>query len=339
MPDHRSRAGRHVPVRWAALGQLAALGVAALAISQLSALPARVLAACLGWAAVAGVLELLSIAGFLLAFKLVFGGHMTWRQSLPAGLRGLAASTLLPAGGLIGPAAAARAALPHDSSFRETTRSAIAFLILTTAPGVVALGGLGLLLWEGGAAGPHTAVLTLVPAGIALALVLATWLIRDSSAEAPAAGQPATLAGSGCDSRDKHTRPIRGGAAEARRLITSLHWQLVGAVAYYAFDNAVLWATFHAYGPAPPLSIIMMGYLVGSLTGVLPLPAGLGIAEGGMIGALVLYGSPAAPAAGAVLLYRAVSLSLPVILGAVAWRGGISRVRRRRPIGSTDAAA
>jgi uncharacterized protein (TIRG00374 family) len=67
-----------------------------------------------------------------------------------------------------------------------------------------------------------------------------------------------------------------------------------------------------------------MGYLLGSLTGALPLPAGLGIAEGGMIVALVLYGAPAAPAASAVLLYRAVSLALPVIFGALACRGSLT---------------
>ena len=60
-----------------------------------------------------------------------------------------------------------------------------------------------------------------------------------------------------------------------------------------------------------------MGYLVGSLAGALPLPAGLGALEGGLIGALVLYGAPAAPTAAAVLLYRGISLSVPIVLGAV----------------------
>jgi uncharacterized membrane protein YbhN (UPF0104 family) len=62
-----------------------------------------------------------------------------------------------------------------------------------------------------------------------------------------------------------------------------------------------------------------MGYLVGSLGAALPMPAGLGAVEGGLIGALVLYGAPAGPAAGAVLLYRGVSLLLPVALSACAW--------------------
>jgi hypothetical protein len=41
--------------------------------------------------------------------------------------------------------------------------------------------------------------------------------------------------------------------------------------------------------------------------------------EGGLIGALILYGAPPGPAAGAVLLYRGISLSVPVLLSAGAW--------------------
>jgi uncharacterized membrane protein YbhN (UPF0104 family) len=60
-----------------------------------------------------------------------------------------------------------------------------------------------------------------------------------------------------------------------------------------------------------------MGYLVGSLAGALPLPGGLGALDGGLIGALVLYGSPVAPAAAAVLLYRGLSLAVPIVLGVI----------------------
>ena len=72
-------------------------------------------------------------------------------------------------------------------------------------------------------------------------------------------------------------------------------------MAYYAFDNAVLWAAFHAYGNAPPVSVIVMGYLVGSFGAAVPVPAGLGAVEGGLIGALVLYGAPAASASAKAL--------------------------------------
>jgi hypothetical protein len=75
-----------------------------------------------------------------------------------------------------------------------------------------------------------------------------------------------------------------------------------------------------------------MGYLVGSLAAALPLPAGLGAVDGGLIGALVLYGSPAAPTAAAVLLYRGISLSLPIALGAIGWTCTPAGSRMRRHV-------
>ena len=97
----------------------------------------------------------------------------------------------------------------------------------------------------------------------------------------------------------------------------------------------MLWAAFHAYGHATAIGVVVMGYLVGSLAGALPIPAGVGVLEGGLIGALVLYGAPAAPAAAAVLLYRGISLSVPVALGAL----GCARRPRSWPLRLTPRGA
>ena len=66
---------------------------------------------------------------------------------------------------------------------------------------------------------------------------------------------------------------------------------IIGAVGYWAWDNAVLWAAFHAFGHSPPLTVILMGYLIGQLGGLLPLPGGLGGIDGGLIGTLIVYGT------------------------------------------------
>jgi uncharacterized membrane protein YbhN (UPF0104 family) len=183
-------------------------------------------------------------------------------------------------------------------------------VILVNAPGAIVLAGLGTLLWLGLPSGPHQTALTILPAVIAVGLLVATWLV---------AGTP----------EGRFRRQLRGkclrrpagalsdGLAESRALVTAGNWKLVGALAYYAFDNAVLWAAFHAYGHSPNIGVVVMGYLVGSLAGALPIPAGLGVLEGGLIGALVLYGAPAAPAAAAVVLYRGISLLVSVALGAL----------------------
>ena len=92
---------------------------------------------------------------------------------------------------------------------------------------------------------------------------------------------------------------------------------LTGAIGYWAWDNAVLWATYHAVGADAPLSIVLMGYVIGQLGGLLPLPGGVGGIDGGLIGTLIVYGAPAAATAAAVLAYRVILFWLPLLLGAI----------------------
>jgi uncharacterized protein (TIRG00374 family) len=92
-----------------------------------------------------------------------------------------------------------------------------------------------------------------------------------------------------------------------------------GAIGYWAFDNAVLWATFKAFGASPPVTVILMAYLIGQLGGLLPLPGGVGGIDGGLLGTLVVYGTPAAVTAAAVLAYRLILFWTPLIVGAPAF--------------------
>jgi uncharacterized protein (TIRG00374 family) len=117
---------------------------------------------------------------------------------------------------------------------------------------------------------------------------------------------------------------------------------LLGALGYWAFDNAVLWATFHAVGIVPPLTVILMGYLIGQIGGLLPIPGGVGGIDGGLIGTLIVYGAPAAAVGAAVLLYRVILFWLPLVGGAIAFtslRRGLERPDRpdlcRDPVGKT----
>jgi uncharacterized membrane protein YbhN (UPF0104 family) len=248
---------------------------------------------------------------------------MGWAGSVPAALRALSASALLPAGGLIGPTIGVRSADAKTRSSSQLTRSTTTFVILTNAPGLIVLIAVGLLLWVGVLSGPQQAPLTLLPAALALALLGVTW----------AAGRRPKRRRSdqrGGVSRRlaRSVRALSEGITDSGTLVRAGDWKLLGALAYFAFDNAVLWAAFHAYGRTPAVGVVVMGYLVGSLASALPLPAGLGVLDGGLIGALVLYGAAPAPAGAAVLLYRAVSLSLPLLLGAIGWTCTSTRPRR-----------
>jgi uncharacterized membrane protein YbhN (UPF0104 family) len=310
-PGHLAVTDRR-SIRWPLRWVLVAVAVAAafLAAPALAAVPARVIAGCAAWIVTGGVLELASALGFVVFFKLVFAGPISWRRTAPAALRALGASTVLPGGPLIGGAAGAWSASTEKPSLAQLTRSTITFVILINAPEAMMLGAFGTLLWLGLPSGPHQTALTILPAVIAVGLLGATWFARPTSrGHPPSRRRHRALA--------KPTEAVSASITEARALVRAGNWKLVGALAYYAFDNAVLWAAFHAYGHAPQIGVVVMGYLVGSLGGALPIPAGLGVLEGGLIGALVLYGAPAAPAAAAVLLYRGISLSVPVALGAL----------------------
>ena len=299
-----------------------AAGAAAVASPQLRHAPEQLLEACTGWATVAVVFEALSITGFVLIFKLAFAGGMGWRASLVGALRGLGASGLLPAGGLIGPAAAASSVSPDEATDR-VGRSAVAFVIVTNVPGVVAVVALGVGLALHAGSGPHDALRTLVPAAIGLSLVLLTAVL------ARASGHPASPQHASRRWWPNATSTVRGGASDACSLLRSSDWKLVGALAYYVFDNALLWAAFRASGHAPPVSVVAMGYVVGSLGSAIPIPGGFGATEGGLIGALVLYGAPPGPAAAAVLLYRGITLLFPTLLGALAWVSSSSHRHQR----------
>ena len=94
---------------------------------------------------------------------------------------------------------------------------------------------------------------------------------------------------------------------------------IAGSLGYWAFDNAVLWACFRAFGESPAITVVLMAYLIGQLGGLLPLPGGIGGIDGGLIGALIVYGVPAAAAAAAVLAYRVILFWLPLLIGGVAF--------------------
>jgi uncharacterized membrane protein YbhN (UPF0104 family) len=267
------------------------------------------------WLILAGGFELASALGFVAAFQLVFGEWLPKRMTLRVGLAVRAATILLPAGGLLAIGASARALRTRGMPGGETGPRTVAFLLITNAPNFVVLGVFGIALGAGLIDGPHASILTVVPAAVALSTIGLTLLIPMISHQRVARGPikfPHRVVSA-------VARQLELGVLEARALLSGRSWKLLGAVAYYAFDNAVLWATFKAFGHTqPPIATLVMAYLIGSATGSLPVPAGIGVVEGGMIGLFVLYGAPAICAGIAVLAYRAVSTGLPLALGGIA---------------------
>src|SRR5438552_3732241 len=96
LPRRSRRATATRPIRWTRWASFAAHALAFLAVPLLAHFPARLVAGCANWISLGVALELLSVLGYLLVFRLVFGARMSGRQSLGAGLRAIGASAVLP---------------------------------------------------------------------------------------------------------------------------------------------------------------------------------------------------------------------------------------------------
>ena len=66
-------------------------------------------------------------------------------------------------------------------------------------------------------------------------------------------------------------------------------WALLGTLGWWGFNVAILWASFKAFGEAPPLAVCAQAYFVGLLANLLPLPGGIGGVDAGMVGALLAF--------------------------------------------------
>jgi uncharacterized protein (TIRG00374 family) len=113
---------------------------------------------------------------------------------------------------------------------------------------------------------------------------------------------------------------LSGGVKDALELIRRRDWRLLGAVAYWLFDNLVLYACLAAFGQTPSFWVVAMAYLVGMLANSVPVPGGFLAVEGGLVGMLLLFDvRPASAVIAAVIVYRAISLWVPAVIGSLAF--------------------
>jgi uncharacterized membrane protein YbhN (UPF0104 family) len=267
-----------------------------------------------GWIALGVAFEALSGVSYVLMFRPVFCPRMPRRTSWEIAWSELAVGSILPASGAGGLALGAwiltQAGMPAD----QIARRSVAFFLIKSSVNFVAVFVLGAVMAVG-LVGPDVSLWLTAGPAVASALVMAGVLAiprlgpgRDPGSGAGRVRRAAAAA----------RRALIGGTAEAIEILRSRNpLVIVGAIGYWAWDNAVLWAAFHAFGASPPLSIVLMGYLIGQLGGLLPLPGGLGGIDGVLLGTLVVYGAPAAASAAALLAYRVILFWLPLIVGGV----------------------
>jgi uncharacterized protein (TIRG00374 family) len=285
------------------------------------------------WFGAGVVFEVLSIVAYIALFRAVFssdGGRIGWRSSTQIILSGAAATKLFAAAGAGGIALEVWALRASGLSSEEVGQRMVAYQIISYAVFVAMLvvGGLG--LWLGLFAGPSPTGLTLVPALLGLAVILIAvsmlfvaapaekWLLKHANAAGERAARWWRRAAA-------VPSALKGGLETALRLVRRRDPWLLSAIPAWGFDIAVLWAAFNAFGDAPPVAVLVMGYLVGTTANVIPLPGGVGGVESGMIAAFLAFGVDGSLAVLAVLGYRTISYWLPFVPGMIAYVG----LRRR----------
>jgi uncharacterized protein (TIRG00374 family) len=322
MPDELSP--WHLVVRVAELA--AVVGLVAIAISALPGLDevrARLADAKPVWIAALTIAEMGSCVGYLLAFRTTFCSRMSWSLSYDIAMAELAANSLLPAGGAGGLALGVWALRQAGMPTSQVARRTVAFFVVTSAANFVTLVLVGIGVFVGLVPGSGSAVLTLVPA---LITALGATLVVLSPSLLRALGERGT--GADTDSwRGRLSVALRrslaavaDGVEQAISLLRSHSLGVtVGSFAYMAFDIAALGFGFAATGNVPAFGTLVLGYLIGQLGNLIPLPGGVGGTEGALIGVFVLYGVNLTHAAAAVLAYRLFQLVIPALLGAPAF--------------------
>ena len=315
---------RHLAVRVAEIA--AVIAVVAIAISALPGFDevrARLHGADPVWVTALVFAELGSCAGYLLVFRSTFCAQMSWALCYEIAMSELAANSLLPAGGAGGLALGVWALRQAGMPTSHIARRSVAFFVVTSAANFAALVLVGLGVFVGLLAGRGSPALTLVPAVVtalaALLVGLSPRLLR-AVGEREAGSDRAGWQGRVRDVIRAGLEASSDGVDQAIALLRSHSFGVIaGSFAYMAFDIAALGFGFAAIGHVPPFGILVLGYLIGQLGNLVPLPGGIGGTEGALIGVFALYHVGLAEATAAVLTYRLFQLLIPAFLGTPAF--------------------
>jgi len=126
---------------------------------------------------------------------------------------------------------------------------------------------------------------------------------------------------------------LSAGITRARRSLLRPSWRLLGALAYLGVDIAALGATFAATGHPLPIAPLILGYLIGHLGNLIPVPGGSARSKAGLAFTLIAYGAPATQATAAVIVYHAIAFWIPSLGGLAGYR--LLRRRANQPAATT----
>jgi uncharacterized membrane protein YbhN (UPF0104 family) len=302
-----------------AIGVVAVLALAIVELPGLGAVRARFADADPGWIAIAAFMEAASIGCFVIALQRTFTGRLTSHDAFAVGTTAQGVNAVVPAGGTGGLAFAAVILTDAGVPVMFTVGRLIALFLITSVLTdllLIIIGGGGVTL---GLLDAHASLAAAAVPGVLALAILVAFISALHHRGRTSARRWSMLS----------RRPFKV-LGDAIALSGDLlrrrdPWLGVGALGYIVFDLVALAASLAALewnGMA--LGTVILGYTLGQIGSVIPLP---GTTEGGLVGALVLYGAPLSLAVPAVLVYRTIAIAVPLLLaaiGAVSLRHGLA---------------
>jgi uncharacterized protein (TIRG00374 family) len=308
----------------------AAAGFVIFVVPQISGLGktlARLSSGSASWLGLGVGFEAVSLVAYVALFRAVFSsgeGRIGWRASFQITFAGDVATKIFAAAGAGSVALTVWALRAAGLSARTVARRLVCLEVLLYAIYMASLVVAGVGLRTGVFPGRAPMGLTVIPAvlgAVVIALAVSTLYVAEPTERwferrAARAGSRAARRWSRAAA---FPRALGDGLRTALQVLKTRRAAPVAAFAYWALDIAALWASFRAFGHAPPVAVLVLGYFVGTLGNALPLPGGIGGVEGGMIGAFLGFGVSGGLAVVAVLAYRAISYWLPTLPGLIAY--------------------
>ena len=274
-----------------------------------------------GWVAIAVALEILSCLGYVLAFLQVFD-RAPIRFGARVALSELAFGAAVSLGGAGSVALGGWLLVERGGPVRRVAERSTVLFLLTSAINVITFALAGILLATDLLPGPGNVLLGLLPAAVASAAlvffaVLPRVIDRRVSKRLP-------------DKVYVALSTLSAGIRGTEQLLRHPDWRLLGSIAFLWCDIGVLLACFKAAGAGPSVVALVLAYQLAYMSNILPIPGGIGVLDGSMVGALVLYGLPGTQAVAATLVYHAIALWIPAVWGTIAFL--IVRRTRGQPL-------
>jgi uncharacterized membrane protein YbhN (UPF0104 family) len=293
-----------------AIGVVTLVGLAIVELPGLGAVRDRFTHAGPGWIVTAAAMEAASVGCFVLAMQRAFTDRLAPRGAFAVGTTAQGVNAVVPAGGTGGLAFAAVILTDAGLPVTFTVGRLIALFLITsvlTNLVLIVIGGSGAAF--GLLAAHASRAASAVPAVLAAGLLVAFCLALKSRHEPADRARP-------------RLRFVGDAITASGELLRGRDpWLVMSALGYVVCDLAALAAALAALGwSGLGVGTVILGYTLGQIGSVIPLP---GTTESGLAGALALYGAPLSLAIPAVLIYRTVSMAVPLLLAAI----GATRLR------------